>query len=151
MKEQTLKLILPTRWGSYFLNRDASGLDPEDKREADACLAWIRSDLCGGSTFWCADCGDEEGFRWGNDWNGNGDETARFTFRFLRPVDVWREVWREMRRNGRGGDFIEWRREWSPVARGCLTARETWATPLPPARERLDSWKAKKRNAEALK
>lgn len=151
MKEQTVKVVLPARWASYLINRDSSGMFPQELNEVRECLAWIRHDLCGGAAPWCAACHDRDDFSWGNDWNGAGGATATFTFRFLRPVDVWREVWREMRRNGRGGDFIEWRREWSPVARACLTARETWATPLPPARERLDSWKAKKRNAEALK
>jgi hypothetical protein len=151
MKEQTFKLILPTRWGSYFVNGDASGIDTDDKREADACLAWIRSDLCGGANFWCVDCGNEEGFRWANDWNGIGDETARFTFRFLRPVDIWREVWREMRRNGRGGEFVNWRSEWTPIARNCLCIRSTWSEPLPSIGQRLESWKAKKHNLEAMK
>lgn len=147
MREQTLNLILPTRWGTYFVNGDVSGFDAEQRREVEACRAWIRYGLCGGADFWCVDCGDEEGFRWSNDWNEVGDITARFTFRFVRPSDTWRNVWSEIRRNGRGGDVIQWRREWWPIARACLTARDTWSTEIPLA-HRLGSWKARKHNSE---
>jgi hypothetical protein len=38
---QTIKYTAPSAWASYFINGDDSGLEPEEKTQADKWLAWV--------------------------------------------------------------------------------------------------------------
>jgi len=77
---ETFTATAPRAWASYLINGDASGIDDDDRKAADA---WI-AEFCDGLQ--PVDC-EEAGFIWRHDahyWLPLGADCERYTF--LRPI-----------------------------------------------------------------
>lgn len=59
MARTSVSFTAPSHWASYLINADASGLEPIERIQADAWLAWV-------SLGWPVDC-EDAGFRWRHD------------------------------------------------------------------------------------
>ena len=78
----TETFTLPSRWASYILNRDASGLSEADRKEADDCLNWIHTAAFAvdGGTLFPVSVESDETYADENDWSDVGGLVSTYVF-----------------------------------------------------------------------
>lgn len=78
---ETAEYVFPSHWASYYINGDASGLEPQDQKDADAAIKNIEQEL--GASVNCVDA-EEIGFKPRNDFNNMGGDVSKYTFHVFR-------------------------------------------------------------------
>ena len=80
----TETFTLPSRWASYILNRDASGLSEADRKEADDCLNWIHTGAFSmdGGTLFPVSVESDETYADENDWSDVGGLVSTYVFEY---------------------------------------------------------------------
>ena len=66
---ETVEVVAPATWASYFINGDASGLEDAEIAAADR---WLERESKGCEFFDIVDCGEAYFGRWFDDWGQPG-------------------------------------------------------------------------------